>query len=202
MLYVIGITGGVGAGKTEILSYIRRHYSCRIYLADEVAHLVKLPGTECFDKLLVLLGSGVLDSEGKIDSRHMAEKIFGNEELLSRVNGIIHPAVRLFIGERLEEAKGEPGLELFFIEAALLIEAGYRDIVDEMWYIYADENVRRRRLRDSRGYSDSKTEGIINSQLSDREFRENCDFVIDNSGELNDSYEQIKKKLEAFTWQG
>ena len=69
-----------------------------------------------------------------------------------------------------------------------------------MWYIYADESVRRKRLRESRGYSEEKISQIMESQLSEEEFRKSCDFVIDNSGTLRKSYKQIKNKLEAFTW--
>lgn len=200
MLY-IGITGGVGAGKSEILNYIQRHYKCRIYLADEAAHLVKEPGTECFDRLVKLLGRDVLGPDGRIDKPRMADKIFRDSSLLAKVNDIVHPAVRLFLEERLEDARRDPEVELFFVEAALLIEAGYKSCVDELWYIYADEDIRRQRLRESRGYSDEKIENIIRSQLSDEEFRKNCDFVIDNSKSLQSSFEQINRKLEAFTWQ-
>lgn len=87
------------------------------------------------------------------------------------------------------------------MEAALLIEDGYKQLVDELWYIYAGEDVRRQRLRQSRGYSEEKTESIMSRQLSEERFRENCDFIIDNSGSLEDSYRQIDRKLEAFTWQ-
>lgn len=91
-------------------------------------------------------------------------------------------------------------MELFFVEAALLIESGYEHIVDEMWYIYAREDVRRRRLSESRGYTPEKIEKIIASQLSEEEFRQHCDFVIDNSDSLEDSYRQIRQKLEAYSW--
>lgn len=196
----IGITGGIGAGKSEILNYIKQHYKCEIYLADEVAHLVKEPGTACFEKLVELLGKEILDSDGRIDRGRMAEKIFADEALLRRVNDIIHPSVKEFILERLEEARRAGEAELFFVEAALLIEAGYGPLVDEMWYIYADEEVRRERLRRSRGYSGEKIAGIIRQQLDEEAFRKNCDFVIDNSGSFEMSCRQINRKLEAFTW--
>lgn len=196
----IGITGGVGAGKSELLAYIRRHYFCEIYLADEVAHLVKRKGTDCYDRLVELLGTGILGTDGEIDRPAMAERIFRDEVLLEQVNAIIHPAVREYLTERLREAERNPRTELFFVEAALLIEAGYRDWVDELWYVYASEKVRRRRLTLARGYSREKIDGIIKSQLSENAFREVCDFVIDNSGELEDSFRQIDKKLEDFSW--
>ncbi len=196
----IGITGGVGAGKSEILAYIKKHYLCEIYLADEVAHLVKRRGTVCFDRLVALLGSDVVGADGEIDKKIMADRIFGDEEVLMQVNAIVHPAVQDFIMERLEKAKTEQSVELFFVEAALLIEAGYKDLVDELWYVYADVAARCKRLAMARGYSEEKIAQIMDSQLSEDEFRKHCDFVIDNSGELEDSYRQIDRKLEAFSW--
>lgn len=197
----IGITGGIGAGKSEILSYIRKHYICEIYLADEVAHQVKEPGTKCYEKLIELLGKEILSPDGQIDKGKMADRIFADAGLLEQVNDIIHPAVKEFLLEHLELAKQKGRTELFFVEAALLIEGGYRELVDEMWYIYASEDVRRTRLRQTRGYSDEKITHIMAKQLDEALFRKNCDFVIDNSGALEDSYRQIDKKLEAFTWQ-
>lgn len=197
----IGITGGVGAGKSEILKYIKRHYKCEIYLADEAAHEVKKAGTECFDRLVTLLGSDIVDEDGEINKAVMADKIFGDEELLRQVNEIVHPAVKDYLMAKYEAALENPDIELFFVEAALLIEAGYKELVDEIWYIYADNNVRRKRLMYSRGYSEEKIQNIMDNQLTEEEFREACDFVIDNSELLADSYRQIDKKLEAFTWQ-
>lgn len=200
-LLFIGITGGIGAGKSEILSYIRKHYKCEIYLTDEVAHEVKKPGTDCYRALLELLGEDIVGSDGQIDKGKMAERIFADSALLEGVNSIIHPAVKSYLLEQLEKARAKGESELFFVEAALLIECGYRQLVDEMWYIYADENVRRERLRRFRGYSEAKTDSIMRKQLSEQRFRESCDFIIDNSGPLEDSYRQIDRKLEAFTWQ-
>lgn len=191
----IGITGGVGAGKSEILRYIRERYPCEIYLADEVAHLVKQSGTKAYKALLSLLGPGVAGGDGQIDRAAMADRIFADPALLEQVNDIIHPAVKEFLLERLEEAKAAGKAELFFVEAALLIEGGYLALVDEMWYIYADEAVRRERLRAFRGYSAEKIRQIMSSQLTEEQFRENCDFIIDNSGEFTETCRQIDKRL-------
>lgn len=197
---LIGITGGVGAGKSEILAYIRKHYKCRIYLADEVAHLIKRKGQHCYNMLVDLLGEEILEPGGEIDKKKMAAVIFADEELLEQVNAIVHPQVRIFLKERIREAKQDKEVELLFIEAALLIEAGYKEIVDELWYVYADKDVRKRRLQSNRGYSEEKIAQIMSSQLTEEEFRAASDFCIDNSGELTESYKQINKKLEAFTW--
>lgn len=196
----IGITGGVGAGKTEILKYIGQHYKCEIYLADDIGHKVKEPGTEGYQALVELLGGDILRADGQIDKPSMAAKIFADPALLEKVNQIIHPAVKKYLADRLAEARAKGDVELFFVEAALLIENGFGEVVDEMWYIYAREEVRRKRLSVSRGYTPEKIERIMSSQLSEKEFRKHCDFVIDNSDSLEDSYRQIRQKLEAYTW--
>ena len=186
----IGITGGIGAGKSEILKYIREHYKCRIYLADEVAKEVRKPGTECYKKLTELMGEDVIQ-----DAKKMSSALFADSSLLEKVNAIIHPAVKEYLLTELEKAGKDEDTELFFVEAALLIECGYKKLVDEMWYVYADEDVRRQRLKSSRGYSDEKITDIFSKQLDDETFRKHCEFVIDNSGDLSYSAKQIDDKI-------
>ena len=198
---LIGITGGVGAGKSEILSFIKKHYNCKIYLADEVAHLVQQPGEACYDAIVTLLGEDILSDDGTIHRGRMAEAIFGNADLLAGVNAIVHPAVKKYLTNAVKTAREEGNTELFFIEAALLIECGYKDFVDEMWYIHASDEVRRNRLMKNRGYTGDKITRIMESQLSEVLFRKNADFVIDNSGTLKEAYQQIIRRLEAYTWQ-
>ena len=198
---VIGITGGVGAGKTAVLSYIRDNYNCRVILADEVAHQVKEPGQVCYDRLVALLSKEVLNEDGTIHKQKMAEMIFSSDSLLEEVNAIIHPAVQDAIVAVIAEERAAGKIDFLFVEAALLIETGYLEIVDEMWYIYAREDVRRRRLKESRGYSDTKIDSIMEEQLSDEEFRANCAVVIDNSDSLEKAYEQIDRELGENLWQ-
>lgn len=197
---LIGITGGVGAGKSTILEYIKAHYRCRVYLADQVAHAVKEPGQPCYEALVELLGREVLEENGQIHKGRMAERIFRDENLLEQVNALVHPAVRAYLLEKIREAREEGWAELFFIEAALLIECGYRDIVDEMWYVHAGEDLRSGRLRESRGYSPEKIGQIMGGQLTEEGFRAGSDFVIDNSGTPEESYRQIRRRLEGYTW--
>lgn len=196
----IGITGGVGAGKSEILHYIGKHYYCKIYLADEVAHRLQRPGEACHEKLTVLLGPAVLAEDGSIDKGKMAARIFLDKNILLKVNAIVHPAVREYLEKAVKEAEADGETELFFIEAALLIENGYNDFVDEMWYIYADDDTRRARLKSARGYDDDKISRIMASQLSEERFRAGSDFVLDNSGDLSRVYSLIQKRLEAYRW--
>lgn len=191
----IGITGGVGAGKSELLKFIKEHYLCKIYLADEVAYEVRKPGTKCYEELCDLLGEDVVS-----DSKKMAAKVFSDEELLSKVNGIVHPAVREYLLDALDKAKKDGETELFFVEAALLIEAGYKGTCDELWYVYADRETRIKRLMEARGYTREKAISIMDNQLSEDVFRKECDFIIDNSSSLDKSYEAIKGRLEGYKW--
>lgn len=192
---VIGITGGVGAGKSEILKYLKEHCRCRIIMADLVAHQLEEPGQVCYDKLVGLLGTEILEADGQIEKGRMAARIFRQKELLQQVNAIVHPAVKEYIKDVIatERAKGE--IDVLFLEAALLIEDGYESIVDELWYIHTDVEIRRSRLKSSRGYSDEKIDSIISGQLPEETFYEHCQVVLENSGTLEDVYRQIDKEL-------
>lgn len=192
---IIGITGGVGAGKSKVLSFIEENYKARIIRADEAAHMLEKPGHECYDKLVSLLGEGVLSEDGTINKLKMAEIIFSDKDVLAKVNGIIHPEVKRYIIEEIKREKEEGKLDYFFIEAALLIEERYDLIVDELWYIYASEEVRRQRLKETRNYSEEKITSIMRGQLSEEEFRKACKHVILNNGDLEETYSQIKKCL-------
>lgn len=192
---VIGITGGVGSGKTQILDYLKAHTSCRVIVADEVAHELEEPGGICHEQIVALLGKKILAEDGRINKDEMAAKIFSDRNLLMQINGIVHPAVKEYIKKAIIEEEEAGRFDYLFIEAALLIEDGYERIVDAMWYIHADEQVRRDRLKSSRGYSDEKIDSIIKEQLAEEEFYRQCTVVIDNSKTLQSAYEQIDEKL-------
>lgn len=194
----IGITGGVGGGKSQILAYLKSHYNCEVILADEVAHRIKEPGERCYKPLVELLGEEVLAADKRIDKGKMAEKIFRDKSLLEQVNRLMHPMVKEYILERKERLETEGQIGALFIEAALLIEDGYEEIVDELWYIYASEEARGQRLRAFRGYSEEKIRDIFKQQLSDEEFRKHCSVVIDNSAGLEAAYEQIAKCMKGI----
>ena len=192
---IVGVTGGVGAGKSRVLDYLEEHCNCRIIFSDRVANDIKKKGYPAYDELVDLFGKEILGEDEEIDKAKMAAAIFADENLLEKVNNILHPAVNTYIINIIDEEKEWGTLDFVFVEAALLIENGYGRIVDEMWYIYADEEVRRQRLKDSRGYSDEKIDSIMAQQLSDEEFREHSDFVIDNGVAFELTAAQIDKKL-------
>ena len=102
---IIGITGGVGSGKTLLLEYIKENYNCRIVLADNVANDLKKPGQTCYEQIVELLGTDILDEKGVIQNDKMAALIFADKSLLESVNQIVHPAVKAFITEEIQKEK-------------------------------------------------------------------------------------------------
>ena len=200
---IIGITGGVGAGKSRVLAYLQEHYNCRIMMTDQTAKDLQLPGGACYGPVLEILseadtGRELLEQDGTINKEEMASRIFADPDLLRRINALIHPAVTQAVMDAIAQEREAGRIDYFFLEAALLIETGFTEVVDSMWYIYADEAVRRQRLRETRGYDDAKTDRIMASQLSDALFRENCDTVIDNSGDFSDTAWRIDQAIASL----
>jgi len=195
---VIGITGGVGSGKSEVLNIIKEVCSCYIIKADDLAKSLEQKGQVCYQLLIELLGTGILDEDGQINPAQMAKCIFqaDKDDKLQKVNDIIHPEVKKYILNSIKDKSEENIYEYFFIEAALLIEERYDLICDELWYIYADENVRIRRLKESRGYSDEKIRAIMNSQLDEENYKKYCKIVVNNSFLIEDTRKQIIEILE------
>lgn len=190
----IGITGGVGSGKTAILNVFRENYNSYVVVADEVAHILEGKGQDCYNELVQAFGTGILDEEGKLDKKKFADVIFSDKDNLVKVNSIIHPAVKRYILDEMARQESK-GTDYFIVEAALLIEDGYLEILDEIWYVYVDSSVRRQRLKDSRGYSDEKIDSIMAKQMSDEDFRKYCHRVIDNSTTIEAAKEQVIENI-------
>lgn len=187
---VLGITGGVGSGKSQVLEYLKIQYGAVICQLDEVAKELQKKGMVCYDKIVEAFGSEILEEDGELNRAKLGKIVFRQEEELQKLNAIVHPEVKRQIRQNIEE-KIEENVSLYVIEAALLPSAGYEEICDEMWYIYAKEPVRRERLKSSRGYTDRKITSMIQSQPPESVFRRTCTAVIDNSG----SFEETKKQI-------
>lgn len=193
----IGITGGVGAGKSAILEYLSEKKGVRVMLADEIAHELMEPGTECYEQIKRQFASeDIFCSDGSFDRGKMAKVIFSKEDKRQQMNGIVHPAVKQYVIETAAKEREKGELEVLVLEAALLIEEHYDEICDELWYIYTKEEIRQARLMESRGYSEEKVRQIFASQLTESAFREKCRVTIDNNGALRDTFLQIDAALK------
>lgn len=195
-MHFIGITGGVGAGKSEIIRYLERRPDTRVMLADEIAHVLMEPGTACYQALReVFSGEDIFRPEGGFDRGRLAAVIFADDEKRARLNAIVHPAVKEYVKEQAAQERKRGELAWLFLEAALLIEEHYDEICDELWYIDTCEDVRRARLKQSRGYTDEKIDQILASQLGEETYRSACRETIDNSGAIESAIEQIEGAL-------
>jgi len=191
---VIGVTGGVGAGKSEVLGYIAKHWNATVVEADEVGYLVMRPGKACYSAIVDLFGTEIVKEDQTLDRELIAKIVFENKEMLAKMNGIVHPAVKEYIKKAIKREE-ENETNIFIVEAALLIEDKYDEICDELWYIYTTEENRRARLKASRGYSDAHVDRIFASQLSEEEYRRHCRVVIDNNGTLEETLTQTEEAL-------
>lgn len=212
----IGITGGVGAGKSAILSYLEKKPNTRVMLADEIAHQLMEPGTDCYNRIVEAFagenifetsklddafrsaeGVSLVNENPRFDRGKLAQVIFSDEKKREKLNAIVHPAVKEYVRKEYAREKEKGKVDYLFLEAALLIEEEYDEICDKLWYIYTSEKNRRARLKESRGYSDEKIDSIFASQLTDRAFREATHVVIDNNGTMEETYQQIEEALRS-----
>ncbi|MGX8728125.1 MAG: dephospho-CoA kinase [Lachnospiraceae bacterium] len=199
-MITLGITGGVGSGKSRVLSYLYEKYQAVVVEMDQVGRELMEPSGACYEDVFALFPEA-LTEDGRLDRGVIAKAVFGNPERLAALNGVIHPAVRRAVAERMAFAEKE-GKPLFVMESAILLEAGYADICQDIWYVYADREVRKRRLRESRGYSDERSESVMASQLSEEEYRKGCSFVLDNSGDFEATAAEIDERLLAMLSEG
>ena len=191
---VLGITGGVGSGKSEVLKYLEEHYGAVICQMDETARQIQRKGTECFRQIVEAFGEEMTDENGELNRAALGACVFSDPEKLKTQNEIVHPEVIRRVRREIEKSEAS-GAALYVLEAALLPEVG-RELCDELWYIYTSEAVRRQRLKMSRHYTDEKITNMIASQPSEEDFRRSCTAVIDNSGTFENTKRQIGDRLD------
>lgn len=193
----IGITGGVGAGKSTVLGFLKDHYQAVVCEADQVAHELQSRGEVCYEKIVKEFGNGILKDNLEIDRQKLGSIVFSDGQKLQKLNQIVHPEVKAFIRKKKKDEQ-EKGTGLFVVEAALLIEDHYEEICDEFWYIYTPDDVRRKRLKESRNYTDQKIDDIMKNQKSEEQFRRGCKVVIENGEDFKETCNQIKEALESY----
>lgn len=191
---VIGLTGGVGAGKSTVLAYIEKICSAVVIQADQAGHLVMAPGERCYEPMIALFGKQIIKKDKTIDRRMVSDVVFGDERMRQKLNALLHPAIREYILEKIGEER-KKGKELVVVEAALLLEDHYDDFCDKIWWVYAEKEVRISRLMESRGYTREKAENIMIRQASDSFFRQHADFIVKNNGDLEETYRQVEEGI-------
>ena len=194
MKRVIGITGGVGCGKSTVLSILKNHFDAEIFMADDVGHEVFEKSSSSYQEIVLHFGDRILDGDGEILRSALAEIVFHDEAEKDFLDGIVHPYVIDRIREsidvwmkRIDELDPDDTEDhLFVLETALMFETGCDSLCDEVWGVVSDESTRIDRLMKTRGYSEEKARSIISSQLTDEDIRMRCDRIV-----LNDSSKEM-----------
>ena len=192
MKKVIGITGGVGSGKSVILSVLKKKYRAQVIEADMVAKELMMPGMPGYEGIREEWGDRFFAEDGSIDKEKLGTFLYYYPEFRLRLNAIIHPLVRDEVEARIKRSRRS----VIAYESALPEAARMQELCGEIWFIHVPEKERIRRLMAGRGYPESKCASIIAAQPQEYEYVRLADHVIDNSGTVAESEAQIRVIME------
>ncbi|OGO53282.1 MAG: dephospho-CoA kinase [Chloroflexi bacterium RBG_16_68_14] len=195
---VIGLTGGIASGKSLVSEQLAERGAI-VVNADKVGHEAYRRGTETYRAVVEAFGPEVVGPEGEIDRRALGAKVFADPEARRRLEEIVWPAMRRMMEERLAELRAG-GAQVAVLEAALLIEADWLPLVDEVWLVTASPETARRRLMERNGLSPEQAEERLRAQLTNEKRRSYADVIIENDGsleELRRAVDEAWSKLEA-----
>ena len=209
-MFILGITGGIGTGKSTVLDILKTEYNAYILEADKVAHLLMMPGKSAFNEIVATFGEDILTEDGEIDRNILGKRVMSESSSLEKLNSIVHPAVKEYIIQDISEKRrvlldqsdNTEKQNLYVIEAALLIQDGYKEICDEIWSVITSEDIRIERLIASRGYTEEKAKSFIKNQASDEYFISNSDRVLYNNGSSEELMTAIKLQMDSVCHTG
>lgn len=180
---VIGLTGGIGSGKSVVAELLKVKYGACILDTDGIAKNQMEPGGASYKLVVDYFGKKILSSDGAIDRQKLAAIIFEDKSKRLKINELTHPIVLEAVKREVESKRKEGNTEYLIVETALMMEARYDFICDEVWYVYAAEEVRRSWLKASRNYTDEKIDLIMANQSKEEAFRAKYTKVIENIGD-------------------
>ena len=187
---VIGLTGGIGSGKSTVASMLAA-LGAHVIDADAVGHDVYRPGTEGFRQVVAAFGDDVVGADGAIDRRRLGARVFADPRELTRLNAIVHPLIALEIRRRIADAVTAAPERPIVVEAAIMIEAGWR-FFDRIWLVTASRETAIARVAASRGLSRAEIGRRIDAQMPEAERRKHAHLVIENDGSLDALRAQVE----------
>ena len=190
-MIVIGLTGGIGSGKSEV-SRVLNDLGAEIIDADRLGHEAYQPHTETWEALVAAFGEGILRPGGEVDRKALGSIVFSSPDALAQLNAIVHPRMREMMRERLDERSAQ-GVKVVVIEAAVLLEAGWDSLVDEVWVTTATEESVVQRLSQRNNLSEEEIRKRINSQLKNEERVRRATVVIKNSDGLKELRQRVRE---------
>jgi len=190
-MLVIGLTGSIGTGKSEAARQLEM-LGASIISADQVGHEAYTPNTEAWEQVVAAFGDDILQGDKEIDRRKLGAIVFSDSSQLDKLNAIMHPRMARMVSDKIEVLRGQ-GVKVVVVEAALLFEAGWDTLVEEVWVTDSSEDIVVGRLEERNGLSEEEAKKRINSQMDRAERIERSDFVIDNSSDMAGLENAIKE---------
>ncbi len=195
---IIGLTGGIASGKSTVAQQLGQ-LGAHVIDADKLGHNAYVSGSEAFDLVVSVFGGDTVGSDGEIDRKVLGSKVFGNAESLKKLTDIVWPAIKQMATQEILSVKEQRPEQVIVLEAAVLFEAGWEDIVDEVWSTIVDREVAIERASNRDGTDRSQVEARIDAQISNEERKEKADRLIDNSGSEADLQAQVKQIWNALS---
>lgn len=190
-MLVIGLTGSIGTGKSEAARQLEI-LGASIISADQVGHEAYTPNTEAWEQVVAAFGDDILQDDKDIDRRKLGAIVFSDPSQLEKLNAIMHPRMARMVSDKIEVLRGQ-GVKVVVVEAALLFEAGWDTLVEEVWVTDSSEDIVVGRLKERNGLSEEEAKKRINSQMDRAERIERSDFLIDNSSDMAGLESAIKE---------
>ncbi len=188
-MFVIGLTGGIASGKSTV-SNMLRDFGAAIIDADRVAKDLQEPHTLVWQAIVDSFGREILEEDETLDRKALGQVVFNNPEALQKLNGIVHPGVTQRAYELMREFERAGG-KVAVLDAPLLIEANMASLADEIWLVAVPEEVQITRLMARNGFTRGEALARLRSQMPLKEKRSYADIIIDNSGSLEETRQQV-----------
>jgi dephospho-CoA kinase len=187
---VIGLTGGIGSGKSAIAGFLKE-MGAAVIDADKVGHEILNPGTAGCQKVSDEFGKSICTPEGGIDRKRLSWIVFNDPESLKKLNAITHPLILDEVKRRIKKHQAE-GYDVVIVEAALILESGWSPYMDEIWLALAPQDITLARL-EKRGLSPTEARARISAQIPGESKIKQAAEVIENSGSLPDLRSKVAK---------
>ena len=193
-MYTIGLTGSIGAGKSTVARYLEQ-CGYPVIDADRLGHEAYLPNTSCYQQVVRVFGDEVVAEDGTIDRQALGNIVFADLTQLQRLNEIVWPAIKQLAIVRLQQASDIQGYRGVFFEAAVLVEAKWHTIVDEVWTILADTPYVVQRVMARDDITELRLEKRLTAQISNEERVQRSNVVINNNASIEDLHKAIDQQL-------
>ncbi len=194
-MLVIGLTGGIGSGKTTVSGFLEE-LGAEVIDADKVGHVTYLPDMPAWQDLIDAWGEDLLQPNREVDRKKLGAIVFSDPANLEKLNSIVHPRMRDIMNDRIEGFRGE-GKQVVVVDAAILIEAKWTSLVDEVWVTAAPEDVVVQRVMARNGWDEEQVRSRMASQMPAEERQSYAQVVIDTDASLDEVRERVRAAFEA-----